>query len=296
MTRAKSSRVFIFLSLLPAMLIYTLFKVLPVFEVFKLSFYRLSVLSFNEKFVGLHNFKVLLNDKNFIRAFQNSVLLIVYVTIVTLFLSLIFASILVNLKIKGASFYRVIFYVPSVLSIVVIGGIFAAIYDSKNGLLVSILSVFGLSGPELGYLGDQSIVVYSIMVVMIWQALGYYMVMYMAAMSSIPDNIYEAAEIDGANSIVKFFKITIPLIWSSIRTTLSFFIISNINMSFLIATILTGGGPDGSSEVFLTYMYNQAYTNQSYGYGMAIGVVVFIFSFIVSALISFVTKREVLQY
>ncbi|VWL85017.1 carbohydrate ABC transporter permease [Oceanivirga miroungae] len=296
MGNKKSSRMFIFFSLLPAILIYTVFKVLPVFEVFKLSFYRLSVLSFSEKFVGLHNFRALIHDNNFIRAFQNSVLLIVYVTIITLVLSLMFASILVNLKIKGSSFYRVIFYVPSVLSIVVIGGIFAAIYDSKNGLLVSILGFFGLKGPELGFLGDQSIVIYSIMLVMVWQALGYYMVMYMAAMSSIPKNIYEAAEIDGANSAVKFFNVTIPLIWSSIRTTLSFFIISNINMSFLIATILTGGGPDGASEVFLTYMYNQAYTNQSYGYGMAIGVVVFIFSFVVSAIVSFVTKREVLQY
>ncbi len=296
MKRNKSNTLFIVLSLLPSLLIYTIFKVLPVFKVFKLSLYRLSVLSFKEKFVGLHNFKVLLHDLNFIRAFQNSVLLIVYVTVITIVLSLVFASILVNMKIKGSGFYRVVFYIPSILSIVVIGGIFAAIYDTKSGLLNSVLGIFGLSGPRLGWLGDQSIVIYSIVIVMVWQALGYYMVMYMAAMASVPTNLYEAAEIDGAGRVVRFFNITIPLIWSSIRTTLSFFIISNINMSFLIATILTGGGPDGASEVFLTYMYNQAYTNQSYGYGMAIGVVVFVFSFFVSALVSFATKRDVLQY
>ncbi len=296
MKRDKSNTIFIVLSLLPSLIIYTVFKVLPVFKVFKLSLYKLSILSFKEKFVGLHNFKILFQDMNFIRAFQNSVLLIVYVTIITIMISLIFASLLVNAKIKGSSFYRIIFYIPSILSIVVIGGIFSAVYDTNLGLLNSVLSVFGLSGPKLGWLGDQSIVIYSVLIVMVWQALGYYMVMYMAAMASIPTNLYEAAEIDGAGRITKFFNITIPLIWSSIRTTLSFFIISNVNMSFLIVTILTNGGPDGASQVFLTYMYNQAYTNQSYGYGMAIGVVVFMFSFIISAIISFVTKRDVLQY
>ncbi|WP_067139761.1 carbohydrate ABC transporter permease [Oceanivirga salmonicida] len=296
MKRNKSNTIFIVLSLLPSLIIYTIFKVFPVFKVFKLSLYKLSILSFKEQFVGLHNFKILFQDMNFIRAFQNSVLLIVYVTIITITISLIFASLLVNAKIKGSSFYRIIFYIPSILSIVVIGGIFSAIYDTNLGLLNSVLNVFGLSGPKLGWLGDQSIVIYSVLIVMVWQALGYYMVMYMAAMASIPTNLYEAAEIDGAGRIVKFFNVTIPLIWSSIRTTLSFFIISNINMSFLIVTILTNGGPDGASQVFLTYMYNQAYTNQSYGYGMAIGVVVFMFSFIISAIVSLITKRDILQY
>lgn len=294
--KVNSKNLFVVISLLPALIIYTLFKVLPTVQIFKLSFYRLSILSLKEEFVGFNNFKILFNDMKFIKTFQNSIILIVYVTIITLFISLLFASILVNLKIKGSSFYRVVFYVPSVLSIVVIGGIFSAIFDTKNGLLNTLLHIFKLNGPNQGWLGNQNIVVYSIIIVMIWQAFGYYMVMYMAGISSIPTSLYEAADIDGAKSISKFLNITIPLIWSSIRTTLSFFIISNINMSFLITTILTDGGPDGASETFLGYMYRMAYTNQSYGYGMAIGAVVFIFSFVLSGIVNIITKREVLQY
>ena len=120
--------------------------------------------------------------------------------------------------------------------------------------------------------------------------------MTMASMASIPASIYESADLEGANHIQQFFSITLPLIWTNIRTTLSFFVISTINLSFQLVKVLTNGGPDGATDVFLSYMYNQAYTNSSYGYGMAIGVVVFLFSFGLAAVISFVTKREPLEF
>lgn len=93
-----------------------------------------------------------------------------------------------------------------------------------------------------------------------------------------------------------FFQITIPMIWTNIRTTLTFIIISTINMSFLFVKAMTGGGPDGATEVFLSYMYKEAYTNSSYGYGMAIGVVVFLFSFALAAILNAVIKREEIEY
>jgi N-acetylglucosamine transport system permease protein len=145
------------------------------------------------------------------------------------------------------------------------------------------------------WLGDRGIVIYSIAIAMIWQATGYYMVMYMSSMSAIPQSLYEAADIEGSSRITKFSRITLPLIWTNLRTTLTFFIISTINISFLIIRAMTGGGPDGASEVFLSYMYDQAYTNSSYGYGMAIGVAVFIFSFVLSALVNLITKREPIE-
>ena len=118
------------------------------------------------------------------------------------------------------------------------------------------------------------------------------MVMYTASMSSVPESMYEAASLEGAGRVRQFFSITIPLIWTNIRTTLTFFIISSINISFLLVRAMTSGGPDGSTEVFLSYMYKQAYTNSSYGYGMAIGVLVFLFSFALSGIINLVTRRE----
>ena len=122
------------------------------------------------------------------------------------------------------------------------------------------------------------------------------MVMYMASMSSVPESLYESANLEGAGRIHQFFNITLPLIWTNIRTTLTFFIISTINLSFLFVKAMTGGKPDGASEVFLSYMYGQAYTNSSYGYGMAIGVVVFLFSFALAGLVNLATKREPLEF
>lgn len=295
-SKQYSKKLFIFFSLAPAMILYILFRIIPTFQVFRMSLFKTSALSKKEKFVGFDNFISLFQDKAFIRSFQNTILLIVVVTIVTLILAVFFAAILTTEKIRGSNFFRIIFYIPNILSIVVVSGIFSAIYDPGRGLIDSILQIVGLRGPKAGWLGDQSIVIYSIAVALIWQAVGYYMVMYMAGMANIPDSLYEAAELDGAGKINKFFTITLPLVWLNIRATLSFFIISTINLSFLLVVPLTDGGPDGATEVFLSYMYKQAYTNQSYGYGMAIGVMVFVFSFALSGLISAVTNREILEY
>ena len=291
-----SKNLFIFFSLAPAMILYILFRIIPTFQVFRMSLFKTSALSKKEKFVGFDNFISLFQDKAFIRSFQNTILLIVVVTIVTLILAVFFAAILTTEKIRGSNFFRIIFYIPNILSIVVVSGIFSAIYDPGRGLVDSILQIVGLRGPKAGWLGDQNIVIYSIAMALIWQAVGYYMVMYMAGMANIPDSLYEAAELDGAGKINKFFTITLPLVWLNIRATLSFFIISTINLSFLLVVPLTDGGPDGATEVFLSYMYKQAYTNQSYGYGMAIGVMVFLFSFALSGVISAVTNREILEY
>ncbi|HCL01272.1 MAG TPA: ABC transporter permease, partial [Lachnoclostridium phytofermentans] len=239
-----------------------------------------------------NNFKLLLNDMKFIQSFQNTVMLIVIVCVVTIGIALILASILSREKVVCKGLFRVIFYVPNVLSIVVISAIFSAIYDAKNGMLNSLLSIFRGGKEPIYWLGDQKIVLFSIAGAMVWQAIGYYMVMYMASISSVPESLYENASLEGASKIRQFFDITIPLIWQNIRTTLTFFIIGSINMSFLFVRVMTSGGPDGSTEVFLSYMYKQAYTNSSYGYGMSIGVVVFIFSFALSAIVNLITRRD----
>lgn len=295
-TQKLNKALFVLACLAPAMICYFLFRLIPTFQVFRMALFKTSALSNKETFVGFENFMKLFGDVKFIRSFQNSIVLIVVVTLVTLLFAIVFAAILTTEKIKGSNFFRIIFYIPNILSIVVISGIFAAIYDPGRGLLDAVLALFGGSGPDKGWLGDQGIVLYSIAFALIWQAIGYYMVMYMAGMANIPDSLYEAADLDGAGKIKKFFNVTLPLVWSNIRTTLAFFIISTINLSFLLVQSLTDGGPDGASEVFLSYMYQQAYTNQSYGYGMAIGVVVFVFSFVLAWAINAVTKRDILEY
>lgn len=292
--RGKS--IFIFLCVAPAVILFSIFMIIPTVNIFKMSLYKWGGYSPNKTYVGFDNFKKLAQDMKFLQAFENTVLLIVIVSVITIAVALVFAAVLTREKIVGQNFFRIVFYIPNILSIVIISAIFSAILDSKNGLLNSLLALFRDKGSEPVYwLGDQKIVIFSIAMAMIWQAIGYYMVMYMASMASVPESVYESADIEGASRIRQFFSLTIPLIWTNIRTTLTFFIISSINLSFMLVKAMTSGGPDGSTEVFLSYMYKQAYTNSSYGYGMAIGVVVFLFSFALSGIVNLITKREPIE-
>lgn len=296
MNKRKSEKRFIFACMAPAVILVTIFMVIPTFNVFRMSLYKWGGISNNKTFQGLRNFGILLKDKNFLQSMQNSILIITLVTIFTLIIAIFFATILTKEKIKGTNFFRIVFYIPNILSIVVISAIFGAIYDPQSGLLNSILGFLNLDNLKRMWMGDPNIVIYSLIFALIWQAIGYYMVMYMASMASIPESFYEAAGLDGAGKVKQFFTITLPLIWDNIRTTLTFFVISTINLSFLMVQIMTGGGPNGQTDVFLNYMYKQAYTSSAYGYGMAIGVVVFLFSFILSAVINKITERETLEF
>ena len=292
----KGNKTFIGLSLAPAVILFIIFMIIPTINVFWMSMFKWGGLVNNKKFVGLDNFKMLLKDSNFLKSFQNTIFLLVIVTIVTMILAIISAAILVREDTKFKNFFRIIFYFPNILSVVVISAIFSAILDPNQGIVNSTLNFLNLNSLTRMWLGDQKVVIWCIAFAMIWQAIGYYMVMYMSSISGISISLYESASLDGATAVQQFFKITLPLVWNTIRTTLTFFVISTINLSFLFVKVMTSGGPDGSSEVFLSYMYKQAYSNSSYGYGMTIGVVVFIFSFILSLAINKITQRDIIEF
>ena len=300
MKKARGRSGFLAVCIAPAVILFFVFMILPTLNVFRMSLFEKGAYSPNEAFVGLKNFKTLISDTNFIRSMQNMILLIVVVTIVTFAFALVFAGILSREKIRGQNFFRIIFYIPNILSVVVIAGIFSAIYKPENGMLNSIISLFHKMENPILWKGE-SLVMVSLIIAMVWQAIGYYMVMYMASMASVPESLYESAGLDGAGRMVQFFQITIPLIWTNIRTLIfyftntAFFIISTINMAFLFVKAMTSGGPNGASEVALSYMYGQKDAGL-YGYSMSIGVVIFIFSFALSALVNKVTEREPLEF
>ena len=296
MNRKSAERKFIFICLAPAVILVSLFIFIPTVNVFRMSLYLMGGITNKQTFIGFENFKTLMGDKNFLQAMQNSILIIVLVTICTIVLAILFATLLQRGNFKGNNFFRIIFYIPNILSIVVIAGIFGAIYNPTTGLLNTFLRAIGLDALARNWMSESNIVIYSVIFALVWQAIGYYMVMYMASMAAIPPDYYEAASLDGATELQMFSKITFPLIWSNIRTTLTFYIISTINLSFLFVQIMSDGGPNGKTEVFLNYMYKQAYGNGAYGYGMAIGVVVFIFSFVLSGIVNKITDREVYEF
>ena len=294
MKRSKRRTGFLLVCVAPAVILFFIFMIVPTINVFRMSLFERGAYSPTETFVGFQNFETLFQDTRFIQAMQNTILLIVVVTIITFALALVFAGILTREKIRGQNFFRVVFYIPNILSVVVISGIFSAIYQPENGLLNSIIGLFTDMTDPILWKGE-TLVMLSLIIAMIWQAVGYYMVMYMASMAAVPLDLYESASLDGAGRVRQFFQITIPLIWTNIRTTLTFFIISTINMAFLFVKAMTSGGPNGASEVALSYMYGQKDAGL-YGYSMAIGVVIFLFSFLLSALVNRATKREALQY
>ena len=290
MRPSKNRSRFLVLCVAPAVLLYLIFMILPTLNVFRMSLFERGAYSPKETFVGLANFQALMKDAKFITSMQNTILLIVTVTVITFFFAIVFAAILTREKIRGQNFFRIIFYIPNILSVVVIAGIFSAIYKPENGMLNSILSL--LSGQTVMVLWkDQPMVIVSIIIAMVWQAIGYYMVMYMASMAAVPADLYESASLDGAGRIAQFFQITLPLIWTNIRTTLTFFIISTINMAFLFVKAMVA---KGMADVGLSFMYSQKDAGL-YGYAMAAGVVIFLFSFLLSAMVNKVTKRDVLE-
>ena len=290
MRSSKNRGRFLTLCVAPAVILYFVFMILPTLNVFRMSLFERGAYSPTETFVGMANFQALAKDVKFITAMQNTILLIVTVTLITFFFAIVFAAILTREKIKGQNFFRIVFYIPNILSVAVIAGIFSAIYKPENGMLNSILSFF--RGETVMVLWkDQPMVIVSVIIAMVWQAIGYYMVMYMASMSAVPESLYESAGLDGAGRVTQFFQLTLPLIWTNIRTTLTFFIISTINMAFLFVKAMVA---KGMADVGLSFMYAQKDAGL-YGYSMAAGVVIFLFSFLLSALVNWVTKREVLE-
>lgn len=283
---------FLLACILPSLILYIVFVLYQSISVFANSAYNWSGLSADKEFVGFKNFITLFHDDKVWQALKNTVFLIIFVTIVTMCLSLALAYALTRTKLREKNLYRTLFFFPNVLSIVVIGALFEQIYSPNTGILNSGLEKLGLSGLKHMWLGDPKTVLWAIGFAMIWQAFGYYMVIYLAGMDSISPELYEVAEIEGASKIYQFFKVTLPLMWEIIRVSIILFINSNISLSFTMVTVMTDGAPNGSSEVLLSYMYRQGFGNANYGYAMAIAVFIFLFSFGLALVASWMTKNR----
>ena len=293
----KKPRLFIALCTLPALILTIVFMIVPMVNAIYLSFTSSTALSvgFNSKFVFLDNYKYMFQDKDFLQALFNTLKLMLVIPAVTIFLSLVFAFILTQGQLKEKSFYRTVFFFPSIVSMTVVGIVWSFVFNPTRGILNHMLDLFHFSTWKHAWLGEGKTALWCIGAALVWQAIGYYMVMYMASMSSIPEHLYESASLDGAGKFRQFFSITLPMIWDNIRTTLTFFVISTINISFLLVNALTSGGPDGASQTVLGYIYKQAYNNASYGYGMAIAAIVFIFSFVLSFILNKSTERDPIE-
>lgn len=219
------------------------------------------------KFIGLDNYIELVQDKLFWKSTWHSLLLGIFSTaslIGYLILSLILAS-----KIKGANFLRKIYLIPMLLSSVAIGQLWAKIFDPTNGMLNRLLVMVGVENPPL-WLADSKIVLFAIFIPIVWQYAGFYIIIFYAALKNVPEELIEAAKIDGATPIQIAYKIKVPLISDVIKVMVILAIVGSLKYFDLIF-VLTGGGPNHSSEVMASYMYSEAFSKYNFGYGSAIG-------------------------
>lgn len=296
-SKERSKNIFIFFCVVPTFLLFLLFKIYPMIDAARMSLYRSSGLTSTPKFIGFENFEILINDPIFWKALGNTFFLLCVFPLVTMLLALFLAVILTKGKLFEweKTLYRLVYFLPNVLSMVVIGMLFMYIYDFNLGILNSFLDFIGMEGLKRTWLGEKDTVLWALSFTMVWQAVGYYMVMYIAGINRIPQDLYESATLDGAGPIKQFFLITLPLIWEVVRVTITFFITGTFNLSFVFVKVMTKGGPDNASQTLANYMDTQAFMNANYGYAMAISIVMFIIAIGLALVVKKITEKEVVE-
>ena len=280
--------------LAPAVLMYIVFVVYPYGRSMYTSLNKWRGFSPQAEFVGLENFQDLLQDDFFWNALGNNIKYLVALPIIIITISLYLAFLLTHGKARFRKFYRVTFFFPQVMSLVAIGVLWRFIYHPRIGILSAITGALGVE-DTIAWLGNPDTALIAVGAVVVWQAVGFYMVLFIAGMESIPVSYYEAAVIDGATRWHLFWKITLPLLWDTIRTALVFLAIAATNM-FAITQTMTEGGPNRATDVLATYVYERAFQNYRFGYATAIAMAMFLLAFALSALTMRLTQRESLEY
>ena len=278
---------------LPALGIYGLFYAYPILSGFYYSLTDWNGFGDVPRFSGLSNFIELYHDELIRIAFKNNLILSVVVIVVQNALALGLA-VLLHQKIRGRTLFRATLFVPALLSSAVIGYIWEYIYSPLQGVLHTTFGALGLETlADVNWLGDPAYALFSICAVIIWQFTGYSMVIYIAGLQTIPVDLYEAADIDGAGTLQKFRKITIPLLASAFTINMMISLIGCLKM-FDQVYLLTQGGPAHQTEVFGTLIYSIAFKTQRLGYGTALAMVLTVLILIVSYVqYRILSKREV---
>lgn len=245
------------------------------------------------EFIGLENYVTALQDGKFWQSALHSFLLALF-SAMSLFGYLAVALILAS-KLKGTNLLRKIYLIPMLLSSVAIAQLWIKVYNPQNGMLNCILRMIGFNDLP-AWLADPNIVLYAIFVPIIWQYAGFYILIYYAALKNIPDSLIEAAKIDGASPLQIALRIKVPLITNVFKITLVLSIVGSLKYFDLIY-VMTGGGPNGASEVMASYMYKLAFSSYDFGYGSAIGFLLLIITLIVTFIIRKLTAtKEEIEY
>ncbi|WIM93206.1 sugar ABC transporter permease [Actinoplanes oblitus] len=247
-------------------------------------------------YIGVENFQKLWDDSVFWIALRHNLYLLIVMPIVTIALALFFAFLLNSGGKKaggvwGSKVYRVIFFFPQLLALAIVAVIFGRVFGSdKSGMINGLLPQ---SWTPWLFLADERWALTCILVVLVWQAVGFYVVLFSAGMGSIAEEIYEAAALDGATKVTLFFKITLPLLWDTLQVAWVYLGIAAFD-AFALVNIMSvnHGGPNNSTQVLSMQIYLNAFQNSQAGYASALGVVLFFLTLTFAALTLRVTRRD----
>ena len=273
--------------MLPALIVLIVFFFIPFFQTIGLSFFDYSNSLYKPEFCSLDNYIKLFKEPIFYKVMFNTLMyLIIAVPFLVVFP--LFLAILINQKIRGITLYKILLYLPVIISIVVAAIAFKWLYAAQ-GILNYILSFFHIS--QIGWLVDTKYALFSVALVTIWKGIGYYMMIYLAALMSVPQDLYEACEIDGANFITKHLTVTIPHIMPTIALVSTISTISAMKV-FAEIYVMTKGGPLNSTKTIVYYIYERAFENLDLGYASAMAVILLIIVMIFSLINIFCFEKN----
>lgn len=284
--------------------LYVVFVISPYIQAFQLSLTSWNGYQANPAFVGFENFTRLFNDEVFWNALRTHGIVLLVMPLVVLALALVFAFLL-NLGggsrgagmrgVWGSTFYKVVFFAPQVLAVAIVGVLWKAIYrPDESGVING--AVMKLGGEPIGWMSDPNLALWSLIAVMVWQAVGFYVVLFSAGMSAIPKDYFEAAALDGAGRFTLFFRITLPLLRDTIQVGWVYLGIAAFDCFALVQVLtLDAGGPDGATTVLPVEIFKTAFSYSKVGYASAMGVALFFLTVTFAVLTLRVTRREKIE-
>lgn len=284
------------LMITPMTIGFLLFSVYPIIWVLRWSFFKYNGYS-EPVFVGLGNFiRVFSRDPAYWNSLKNTFLIAGMKMIFEIPLALVLA-VLLNNKIKGSSFFRVVFFLPSVFSIAVVGLIFSILFGAYNGIVNAILKNIGLITQNISWFSDKGHAMFVIILVSLWTTFGLNMIYFLMGLQNISKSLYECASIDGANEVQQFFCITMPLVAPILQLVLMLSVLGTMKMTDLIL-VLTNGAPGGSTEVVMTYIFKYFFSygesaamEVQFGYASSMAVVTAVILGIVTLIYLKVSKK-----
>ena len=277
------------LFLLPAVLILGVYLIYPLISSFQLSTLEWNGLGNTARNVGWSNWQTLMHDQTFWKSMLNNGTLAGLSILIQIPMGLVLAFMLDKAG-RGSSILKTLYFLPLLMSSVAIGTVFKNIYDPNFGPINGILNGLQLQGLARDWLGDPALSLLSVIAVVCWQNIPFYMLLFLAGLSNMPGELKEAAKLDGASESVLFWKITLPFLSGTIRTGVILSLIGSLRY-FDLVYVMTGGGPSGSSEVMATYMYRTVFSSFNIGYGATISSAMFLIVIVAAGLALRLTRR-----